>query len=97
MPRLPWSMDRPGRNPPTANVNFGADWLEQGCKPTSLYAPTAFETPNAGAVPFIAALYAFSPYLPPFSDPYAGLTQSPNLRVTSFADRSAIHREERHI
>ncbi|HVP84205.1 MAG TPA: TonB-dependent receptor [Rhizomicrobium sp.] len=62
--------------------NFGAVWLEQGCKMTSLYAPTAFQTPNASAVPFIAALYAFSSYLAPYSDPYGGLTQSPDLRVT---------------
>jgi outer membrane receptor protein involved in Fe transport len=70
--------------PQTPNSgNFGSIWLEQGCKPTSLYAPTAFQTPNASAVPFIAALYAFTQYLAPNSDPYAGLTQSPDLRVTS--------------
>src|SRR6185312_3691203 len=63
--------------------NFGSVWLEQGCRMTSLYAPRAFETPNASAVPFIAALYAFSQYLAPNSDPYAGLTQSQDLRVTS--------------
>ncbi len=63
--------------------NFGSLWLEQGCRMTSLYAPTAFQTPNASAVPFIAALYAFSPYISPNSDPYAGLTQSPDLRVTN--------------
>ncbi len=62
--------------------NFGQVWLEQGCKMTSLYAPTAYQTPNASAVPFIAALYAFSQYLAPNSDPYAGVTQSPDLRVT---------------
>jgi outer membrane receptor protein involved in Fe transport len=62
--------------------NFGAVWLEQGCKPTSLYAPTAFQTPNAAAVPFIAALYAFTSYLAPYADPYGGLLQSPDLRVT---------------
>jgi iron complex outermembrane recepter protein len=61
--------------------NFGAVWLEQGCLPTSLYAPSAFQTPNASAVPFIAALYAFSSYLAPYGDPYAGLTQSRNLRT----------------
>ena len=63
--------------------NYGAVWLEQGCRMTSLYAPTAFETPNASAVPFIAALYAFSQYIPPNSDPYAGLTQNRDLRITS--------------
>ncbi len=63
--------------------NFGAAWVEQGCKQTSLYAPTAFQTPNAGAVPFIAALYTLTPYLSSFGDPYASQTQSTNLRVTS--------------
>jgi iron complex outermembrane recepter protein len=61
--------------------NFGAVWLEQGCHMASLYSPASFETPNASAVPFIAALYAFSSYLKPFGDPYAGLLQSPNLRT----------------
>ncbi len=65
------------------DVNLGTEWLEQGCRPTSLYAPTAFETPNASAIPFVAALYALSPYLPPYNDPYASQTQSPSLRVTS--------------
>jgi outer membrane receptor protein involved in Fe transport len=63
--------------------NLGSIWLEQGCKPTSLYAPTAFETPNASAIPFIAALYAFSPYLPVFHDPYEGDVQSSDLRTIS--------------
>jgi len=60
--------------------NFGAVWLEQGCHMASLYSPESFETPNASAVPFIAALYAFSSYLEPYGDPYSGLTQSRNLR-----------------
>jgi len=63
--------------------NFGSIWLEQGCKMTSLYAPTAFQTPNASAIPFIGALSVFSRYLASFADPYAGLTQSSDLRVTS--------------
>ncbi|HVP84974.1 MAG TPA: TonB-dependent receptor [Rhizomicrobium sp.] len=62
--------------------NYGSIWLEQGCKMTSLYASTAYQTPNASAVPFIAALQRFSQYLTPQSDPYAGVTQSPDLRVT---------------
>ncbi|HSZ74119.1 MAG TPA: TonB-dependent receptor, partial [Rhizomicrobium sp.] len=79
----PAVVDGPAGPQATNTSNFGSVWLEQGCRPTSLYAPTAFETPNASAVPFIAALYAFSPYLPLYADPYAGLTQSRDLRVTS--------------
>jgi iron complex outermembrane receptor protein len=78
----PGVVDGPAGPQATNFDNYGTDWLEQGCKPTSLYAPTAFQTPNASAVPFIAALYASTPYLPRFADPYAGLTQSPDLRVT---------------
>ncbi|MBV8975807.1 MAG: TonB-dependent receptor [Alphaproteobacteria bacterium] len=62
-------------------TNFGAQWLTQGCLPGSLYAPTAFETPNAGGIPFVVALELFTPYVKPGTDPYAGLTQSHNLRV----------------
>jgi outer membrane receptor protein involved in Fe transport len=79
----PAVVDGPAGPQTTDFNNFGSVWLEQGCRMTSLYAPTAFETPNASAVPFIAALYAFSQYLAPNSDPYAGLTQSQDLRVTS--------------
>jgi outer membrane receptor protein involved in Fe transport len=70
--------------PQTTAGNFMAQgWLEQGCRPTSLYAPTAFETPNAGANPFVAALYTFGPYLTANADPYAGVVQNPDLRVTN--------------
>ncbi|HKD21409.1 MAG TPA: TonB-dependent receptor [Rhizomicrobium sp.] len=66
---------------PDATTNLGAYWLSQGCGPGSLYSPSSFGTPNAGALPSIAALYAFTSYVAPFADPYAGVTQSPNLRV----------------
>jgi len=62
--------------------NGAAIWVSQGCLPTSLYAPTAYQTPNAVGIPFIDALYFFTLYLGPTSDPYGGLTQNPNLRVT---------------
>ena len=65
------------------NGNFGAIWLEQGCAPASLYSAAAFETPNAASDPFIAGLQLLSGYMTPGTDPYAGLTQSPNLRVIS--------------
>ncbi len=61
-------------------------WLSQGCLPGSLYAPSAFQTPNAGAIPFVgAAEYIFSTdghfYVHSGTDPYSGLNQSPDLRV----------------
>ncbi len=62
-------------------ANFGSSWLTQGCLPGSLYGPSAFQTPNAGGIPFVVALELFTPYVKPGTDPYAGQTQSPNLRV----------------
>jgi outer membrane receptor protein involved in Fe transport len=65
------------------NSNYGAIWLQQGCRPASLYSDSSFETPNAAAVPFIAALQLMSPFMVPGTDPYAGQTQSHDLRVIS--------------
>jgi iron complex outermembrane recepter protein len=62
-------------------ANFGSAWLTQGCLPGPLYGPSAFETPNAGGIPFVSALELLTPYVKPGTDPYAGLTQSQNLRV----------------
>jgi len=70
---------------PDYDTNYAAIFLSQGCLPTSLYAPTAFQTPNAAATPFIAALAFFTGFIPANADPYAGLNQSPNLRVISSA------------
>ena len=62
-------------------ANFGSSWLTQGCLPGSLYGPTAFQTPNGAGIPFVAALELLTPYVKPGTDPYAGETQSPDLRV----------------
>jgi outer membrane receptor protein involved in Fe transport len=69
-----------GPQVPTAE-NFGSAWLTQGCLPRSLYGADAFQTPNGAGIPFIDALELFTPYVAPGTDPYAGLTQSRNLRV----------------
>jgi outer membrane receptor protein involved in Fe transport len=69
-----------GPQVPTAD-NFGSAWLTQGCLPGSLYGPNAFQTPNAGGIPFVVALELFTPYVKPGTDPYAGQVQSPDLRV----------------
>lgn len=67
--------------------NFGSSWLTQGCLPGSLYGADAFQTPNAGGIPFVVALELFTPYVAPGTDPYAGLTQSHDLRtISSFLD-----------
>ena len=63
------------------NGNYGAVWLEQGCHGASLYSPESYGTPNAASIPFIAALELLTPYMTPGTNPYAGVTQSPNLRV----------------
>jgi len=66
--------------------NLGLVWLSQGCRPVSLYSPESFQTPNAGAIPVVASLAAFSPgYLsiPNSIDPYASISQSHDLREIS--------------
>ena len=61
--------------------NHGAGYLSQGCSPGPLYGPTAFEMPNATAVPFVAALEYVFTYIPAGMDPYAGVAQSHSLRT----------------
>ena len=67
-------------------------WLSQGCLPTSLYSPEAFETPNGQAIPFIAAAEFALQFTPGTSDPrsrfllnevdpYADKVQPRDLRV----------------
>ncbi|MEJ1967769.1 MAG: TonB-dependent receptor [Rhizomicrobium sp.] len=75
-PQIPDTNDQTG--------NFGEPWLSQGCSPGSLYGPSAFQTPNAGAVPFIAAGYIFG-LTNAGPDPYGGINQSPDLRTISSA------------
>ena len=67
-----------GPQDPTGLISSA--FLTQGCLPGSLYAPSAFGTPNAAAVPFIAGLFVETGYLPIGADPYAGVVQSDNLR-----------------
>ncbi len=79
------------------NGNYGAVWLEQGCHGASLYSPESYGTPNAASIPFIAALELLTPYMTPGTNPYAGVTQSPNLRVIDSLIGSAVPRKERHV
>jgi len=67
--------------------NYGGVWLQQGCHGASLYSPESYGTPNASSIPFIAALELLSPYMAPGTNPYAGVTQSSNLRhISSLID-----------
>ena len=54
-------------------------YFSQDCELTSLYSPDAFEVPNGNSLSFIAAA-KFTGNIA-VSDPYAGTTQSTNLRV----------------
>ncbi|MEI9996503.1 MAG: TonB-dependent receptor [Rhizomicrobium sp.] len=75
---------------------FYKNALSQGCKPTSLYSASAYETPNGFAIPFVeggafmfngsglggggAGGFVLNPI-----DPYASQTQPRNLRVIQSA------------
>ena len=55
------------------------DYYTQGCSPTSLYSPSAFEAPLGFALPYVIALGATGNANP--MNPYASQIQSSNLRV----------------
>ena len=56
-------------------------YLGQGCLPTSLYSPDAFEVPNGLTLPYGGAAGVLGEPVRQEFDPYAGTTQSQNLRV----------------
>jgi iron complex outermembrane receptor protein len=57
-----------------------ASYLSQGCKLTSLYSNDAFEVPDGFSLPYVKAAKLYNEIVPTV-DPYAGTTQSTNLRV----------------
>jgi outer membrane receptor protein involved in Fe transport len=64
------------------------EFLTQGCGDGSLYSPAAFGVPDAQSLPFWAGLsvaegFKYPPLLSEGENPYAGVTQSTNLRVIS--------------
>ena len=72
-----------------ADGQIGVEFLGQGCVPTSMYSPDAFQVPNALSLPYYGGLIGagfglaiFNPLniLPGHYDPYASTTQSRNLR-----------------
>jgi len=67
---------------PTVDIQglFGGSWyLSQGCLPTSMYSPDAFQVPNGKSLPYYSPLNVVG--LVEDIDPYASATQSSNLRV----------------
>jgi iron complex outermembrane recepter protein len=70
----------PGSFDTTTVFQFNADYLSQGCKPTSLYSPDAFEVPYGFSLPYAVAL-GVAGVANPDVDPYASTVQSRNLRV----------------
>ena len=74
---------------PYAGGDSNGDFLSQGCGDGSLYSPAAFSVPNGNTLPYWAALNNANIYSPgppithEYSNPYAGTTQSSNLRVIS--------------
>ena len=72
----------PGPSGPIAvsGLQYGG-WIGQGCLPGSLYAPSAYGTPNANANPFVGALEYLSPFIPKGRDPYNDVEQAKSLRI----------------
>jgi len=56
------------------------DYLTQGCLPTSLYSPEAFQVPNGFSLPYYTGLTADDAMVRSGFDPYAETKQSTNLR-----------------
>ncbi|HEV2561801.1 MAG TPA: TonB-dependent receptor [Rhizomicrobium sp.] len=61
--------------------NTNGEWLSQGCSDGSMYSKAAFGVPDGYTLPFWSALNFYIEGLPNRGNPYAGTTQSTNLRV----------------
>ena len=73
---------------------LSGDYLSQGCLPTSLYAPDAFEVPYGFSLPYAVAL-ADTGAANEGLNPYASTTQSRNLRVIESALNPHYQRQKR--
>ena len=69
----------PGGLSLTDAFELGSDYLSQGCAPTSLYSPAAFEVPYGFSLPYAVAIGVAD--LSTNIEPYVNTTQSRNLRV----------------
>jgi iron complex outermembrane receptor protein len=65
---------------PGTNGSYSAMY-SQGCIPESLYAPESFQVPDGYSLPFYLPLAGLSVPIFPGKNPYAGTTQSRDLRV----------------
>ncbi len=63
------------------NYSSPADYLSQGCLPTSLYSADAFEVPNGYSLTYYAPLSIIGTPIRNNFDIYAATTQSQNLHV----------------
>ncbi len=61
-------------------INFSAAYFSQGCLPTSLYSPDAFQTPNGYALPYYGPLQQLGSPVYLDLNPYASELQSRDLR-----------------
>jgi iron complex outermembrane receptor protein len=70
---------------PLSNEIIGeeGDWISQGCSDASLYSPAAFGVIDGRTLPFWTGLQGTISGLTEDTNPYAGTTQSTNLRVIS--------------
>jgi iron complex outermembrane receptor protein len=70
------------RNSGDGSTVFAGDYISQGCLPTSLYSPDAFEVPNGFSLGYYAGIAeVMNSVIRQEFDPYASTTQSQNLRV----------------
>ncbi|HEY5238143.1 MAG TPA: TonB-dependent receptor [Rhizomicrobium sp.] len=68
------------------NIDVGGDaFLSQGCKPGSLYKPTAFGVPDPYTIPFVQVTEFLFDIATRGLNPYGTLSQSPDLRVIGSA------------
>jgi outer membrane receptor protein involved in Fe transport len=80
----PSSVDGPAGLVSNIDIS-GRAWLSQGCLPGSLYDDSAFQAPNAGVIPFVAASEYLFPLMVQGFDPYGGVQQARSLRVIGSA------------
>jgi iron complex outermembrane receptor protein len=66
-------------NPGSFLSGDSGDFFSQGCLPASFYSPAAFEAPLGFVLPIVVGEQLIGIMNP--INPYAGVTQSPNLRV----------------
>jgi iron complex outermembrane receptor protein len=70
----------PQPGPAVIDALVSVGYVSQGCLPTSLYSPDAFQTPNGYALPYYGPLGVIGSPVYFFLDPYVSTTQSKNLR-----------------